>query len=509
MRRMTWIVLAATALAGLALTARSAMAAPVATTGRPLAPAIGFAPTYNTYLLVWAEDRGLGTGLDIYAARTTASGIVVGYEFPIVVAPGDQSDPALAFSERLNDYLVMFTTDGLVGPPNPESTPGLPPPGSTSTPMFPTPPPPPIPFGAGVAEHPGGGMADPSLGLTEHPGGGPADPSLGLTWAAIPGDAHLALAGVQGNPDQPPPPPTPPPPGQPTATTVPGGPTVTPGVPPPVTSTGQRDIYGTWVTASGQRVSNIFAVIASPADDTYPALASFRRSVNDERFALVWREVTGTAVALSVYEFLGGPGYYIVWDSAKGNVAGGGDQGRPSVAVESSGEYMVTWAQTQAGADNRDILGRRLNANAWPYGAARVLMDGPADQVYPSIGAIRSSGGYLMVWEERTPGAVPDIRTRRLNRNGVAYGAAYTLAGGPPFSFAPTLPTTDRSSLLLGWLDRNAASDLSIMGAEVTREGRRVGPERVLVQGGSGPGGLTPAPPPPFPTPPPPPPPIP
>lgn len=502
MRRLTWILLAAVVMGGLALTARSAAAAPVTTTGRPLAPAIGFAPTYNTYLLVWAEDRGQGTGLDIYAARTTASGVVVGYEFPIVVAPGDQSDPAVVFSERLNDYLVMFTTEGQAGPPNPEGTPGVPPPGTTATPAFPTPPPPPIPFGAGAVAP--GGMA---------PGGvvsGASVPGAGWDRLTATGHMQLAPAGVQAGPDQPPPPPpTLPPPGQPTATAVPGGPGGTPGVPPPVVGTGQRDIYGTWVTASGQRVSNIFPVIASPADDTYPSLASFRRSANDERFALVWREVTGTTVALSVYEFLGGPGYYIVWDSAKGNVAGGGDQGRPSVAVESSGEYMVTWAETQPGADNRDILGRRLNANGWPYGPTRVLMDGPADQVYPSIGAIRSSGGYLVVWEERTPGAAPDIRLRRLNRNGVAYGTAYTLAGGAPFSFAPTLPTSDRSTLLLGWLDRNAASDLSIMGAEVTRDGRRVGPERILVQGGSGPSGVTPMPPPPFPTPPPPPPPIP
>ena len=74
----------------------------------------------------------------------------------------------------------------------------------------------------------------------------------------------------------------------------------------------------------------------------------------------------------------------------------------------------------------------------------------------------------------------------------------------------PNLPAaTDRSTLLLVWLDRNAAGDHSVIGAEVTRDGRRVGPERILVQGGTGPGGVTPVPPHGFPSPPPPPPPIP
>jgi hypothetical protein len=469
MQRMSRVLFGGAALGALAVSAGLALAAPVTTTGRPLAPAIGFARPFNTYLLVWAEDKGLGSGLDIYAARTTASGIVVGAEIPVVVAKGDQSDPALVFSERINDYLVMFTTDGQAST-TPENTPGIPPP-IGGTPGLPTPPPPPIPFGSDF-DSDFGAVED--FAVVEAPGG---------------------LQGIPAEPDQP----IPPTPGP---TALPG----TPGVPPPVTATGQRDIYGTWLTASGQRVSSIFAVIASPADDTYPALASFRRGCCDERFVLVWREVTGTTVRLSNYEFLGGPGYFLVYDSAKGNIAGGLDQSRPSVAVEDSGEYLVAWAESAPGGDNRDLFGRRLNYNAWPVGPIIKLMDGPADQVYPSLGAIRNGGGYLLAWEERTLGGPPDIRTRRLNRNGIPIGAAYTLAGGAPYSFAPTLPSaTDRATLLMAWLDRNAASDISIIGAEISRSGQRLGPERILVQGGTGPGGITPVPPPGFPTPPPPP----
>jgi hypothetical protein len=161
----------------------------------------------------------------------------------------------------------------------------------------------------------------------------------------------------------------------------------------------------------------------------------------------------------------------------------------------------VAWSQTPGGQVDRDIFARRLNANAFPIGPLIRLVDGPADQVYPTLGALRDAGGYLVAWEERAMGAPPDIRLRRLNRNGIPLRAAYDVAAGPPFSFGPALPSTDQSTTLLVWIDRNAASDHSIVGAEITRDGRRFGPERLLVQGGSGPGALTPvAPGPGFPT---------
>jgi len=133
----------------------------------------------------------------------------------------------------------------------------------------------------------------------------------------------------------------------------------------------------------------------------------------------------------------------------------------------------------------------------------RELVTGPADQVYPSIASLGSVGGYILTWEERLPGQAPDIRVRRLNRNGVPQGMMFDLAGGTPFSFAPDIASSEAYSTLLVWVDRNAASDQSILGVEVNRDGRRVSPQRTIVQGGSGPGAVTPVVPGPgFPTPP-------
>jgi len=128
-RRTAALALVAFGIVLLPLFAGSASAAPIATSGRPHTPAVGYSASDGSFLVVWSEDRGTGTGLDIYGARVTRSGIVAGTEIPIIVKNGDQSDPALAFSVRNCAYLLVYTDDG-GGIPTPPTTPGVPTPGN-------------------------------------------------------------------------------------------------------------------------------------------------------------------------------------------------------------------------------------------------------------------------------------------------------------------------------------------------------------------------------------------
>jgi hypothetical protein len=236
-----------------------------------------------------------------------------------------------------------------------------------------------------------------------------------------------------------------------------------------------------------------FPIIASPADETFPSLA-YRFTGATDQWVLVWREVVGLTASIRTVEITG-YGRGMVFSSPINTVVSGADHGRPSVASNHAGEFLVAWSQTETGRIDRDIVARRLNANAFPVGGLLSLVDSAADQVYPSLGSLADTGDYLVAWEERAAGAPPDIRIRRLNRNGIPLRTSYDVAGGPPFSFAPSLPTTDQPTLLLVWLDRNPASDHSVIGAELNREGRRLGPEREIIAGGAG-TNLTPVPPP-------------
>lgn len=442
-----------------ALPAAASPSAQLPVAGRPIAPAVAFAANTYTNLLVWAEDTGTGTGLDLYGLRLSATGLPTGRITPILIAPGNQSDPALIFSPRINQFFLVFTDDSgqLGGAPPSGGTPGLPIPGQTPGAATPAPLPTPlIPLGA------------------IDPGG---------------------LAPLQG------PSPTFPPPGTP----APGGPG---GTPIPPTTPGSRDIYGTWLSTYGTRASVIFPLVTSPADDTYPDI-TYRPTRSSDKYVLVWRKVTGLDVTLASVELEGvGQFFYVKYERA---VVTGSDIGRPSVAAEPNvGEYMVLWAETPKDQPQREVYGRLLNNNAVPYKPVIKVATGPADQVYPTIASLGGYGGYLAAWEERTGGDPPDVKIRRLNLNGIPYGYQSNVAGGPAFSFAPDLASTDDVLTLIVWLDRNAAGDHSILAAQLNRDGRRIGPDRVVVTGGSGPGALTPvAPGPGFPTPPAPPPPVP
>lgn len=447
---------------------RAASAATVLTHARPIAPTVGYAAAYDSYLLVWAEDRGTGTGLDLYGIRLTASGFPQGQEVPVVVAPGDQSDPTLAFSQQIGEFLLMYTDDSGTG-----TAPGLPTPGN-----------PPLPGTPGSPGLPTPGNPSPSTPPV------PPPPPL-LAWQP---DAPLQ--------------PTAPPPA-PTATGP--APTATSGPPPP--AAGSRDIHGIFITAAGQPTSYSFPVINSPADETYPDLAYLPRGGRGDRIGLVWREVTGVTASIYTMEITPIGRSFVL--NSKNSVVSGGDLGRPTIAAEvPSGAYLVAWSQTPTGDNTRDIFARRLNANAFPYGTPLKIeaSAAPVDDVYPSLGSLEDYGGFVIVWERRDGAGAPDIQARRLNRNGVPYRSNYALAGGPAFSFAPDVASSRRDTTLVVWIDRNAASDHDLMVAEMGRTGQRRGPEQVVVRGGTGPGPLTPVVPPTpgGPTaPPPPPPPIP
>jgi hypothetical protein len=81
----------------------------VTAVGIPQHPAIAYNDRMNEYLMVWSEDRGLGTGLDLYGLRLNSSGGTRGSDFPVVIAPGDQVSPTLAFDSRDNQYLVVWS----------------------------------------------------------------------------------------------------------------------------------------------------------------------------------------------------------------------------------------------------------------------------------------------------------------------------------------------------------------------------------------------------------------
>ena len=59
--------------------------------------------------MVWQDGRDSTTsGVDIYAQRIARDGMLLGNNFPVSTAPGAQTSPAVAYTDRDNQYLVAW-----------------------------------------------------------------------------------------------------------------------------------------------------------------------------------------------------------------------------------------------------------------------------------------------------------------------------------------------------------------------------------------------------------------
>ncbi|MBU1227985.1 MAG: hypothetical protein KJ698_12340 [Actinobacteria bacterium] len=106
------VALVATAtMAGAATTLGGSRVSSPSATDWEYAPAVAWNGTANQYLVVWQDNRNLGTrGYDIYGRRVGADGKPIGREFRIS-GPADtlsEGDPAVAWNASANEYLVVW-----------------------------------------------------------------------------------------------------------------------------------------------------------------------------------------------------------------------------------------------------------------------------------------------------------------------------------------------------------------------------------------------------------------
>jgi hypothetical protein len=65
--------------------------------------------TEHEYLVVWQDARNGGTNYDIYGQRVSSAGSLLGENFAICAASGNQVSPAPVWNATDNEYLVVWT----------------------------------------------------------------------------------------------------------------------------------------------------------------------------------------------------------------------------------------------------------------------------------------------------------------------------------------------------------------------------------------------------------------
>src|SRR5262245_21038799 len=130
-----------------------------------------------------------------------------------------------------------------------------------------------------------------------------------------------------------------------------------------------------------------------------------------------------------------GNGYYDVYVrrfDATGTAATGeilvnsdtsGQQRRPAVAINDSGDFVVVWEDDRDGNGYYEILGRTFDSFGNPLsGDITVNPVSGGQQVRPSVG-MDSAGNWVAVWEDDRDGnGYYDIFARRFDRTGAALG---------------------------------------------------------------------------------------
>lgn len=129
------------------------------------------------------------------------------------------------------------------------------------------------------------------------------------------------------------------------------------------------------------------------------------------------------------------------------------DQGKPSVAIDSAGNFIITWTSDGQDGSGYGVYARRFDAagNAMGDGNEFVVNSTtPNDQQHSSV-ALNDNGDFVIVWEGQDDGGL-GILGQRFNGAGVAQGGEFhvnaTPAGTQDY---PSVAMTADGDFVVAW----------------------------------------------------------
>jgi hypothetical protein len=128
-------------------------------------------------------------------------------------------------------------------------------------------------------------------------------------------------------------------------------------------------------------------------------------------------------------------------------------QSDPSVAMDSDGDFVVTWLSDFQDGSNEGIYGQRYNSSGVAQGSEfQVNTYTTSLQIYPSV-AMNSDGDFVVTWtSDGQDGSSLGIYGRRYNSSGVAQGSefqvnTYTTSG----QFFPSVAMDSDGDFVVTW----------------------------------------------------------
>jgi hypothetical protein len=133
------------------------------------------------------------------------------------------------------------------------------------------------------------------------------------------------------------------------------------------------------------------------------------------------------------------------------------DQYSPALAKDPSGNFVITWQDYRNGWPS-DIYAQRYDFSGTPLGPNFKVNDaGIFNQAYPAI-AMDGSGNFVITWQGG-PGAYPDIYAQRYDSTGTPLGSNFKVNDGSATTYYlyPAIAMNDSGNFVITWVDyRNA-----------------------------------------------------
>jgi len=152
-----------------------------------------------------------------------------------------------------------------------------------------------------------------------------------------------------------------------------------------------------------------------------------------------------------------------------------GDQGRPSIAVEADGDFLVVWDRdVPDSASNIPIVARRFASDGTPFGAEFQVSTSQQWPTYPVV-AQEPGGDFVVAWSDYLGGGPGYywIRGRQVSSSGAAQGTDFTISTVTEYAHQPSLAEAGAGHFLVSWVSQHIGQS-EVRSREILADGTPV-----------------------------------
>ncbi len=221
--------------------------------------------------------------------------------------------------------------------------------------------------------------------------------------------------------------------------------------------TGDYDIYARLYNSSGTAVTSAFLVNETTTFDQEHARVAMAA---DGTFVVVWE--SNTEAGGTYYDDIYAQRYDAtgtkIGSNFLVNTTTSGDQHDADIAIDSAGNFVVVWSgERTAGTSVYSIYGQRYDASGVAQGGQFLVNSVASDNDQHASVAMNDSGNFVVTWDRQTGGgADADIQAQRFNSAGVAQGSAISVTNTNSWwQEIPNVSMDQSGNFVVSWSSQN------------------------------------------------------